>query len=185
MAELTADLILSLDGFAGGVDTAAFFGFSGPELEGWVSDALGRPHVVVMGRVTYEALAQISASATDGISTRMTELPKVVVSNTLQEPLTWPNTRLLRGGPAELQSLKRQSADPLRMIGSLRLLGSLLELGLVDTLRLIICPLLLGGDGREPAYAGYPRTGLDLTGTKVLDSRLVVLEYRPAGGQPG
>lgn len=184
MPDLTADLILSLDGFAGGVDTGPFFGYSGPELEGWVSDALARPHVVVMGRVTYEALAQISASATDTISTRMTELPKVVVSNTLQEPLNWPNTRLLRGGPAELQALKRDSADPLRVIGSLTLVGGLLELGLVDTFRLIICPLLLGADGREPAYAGYLRMGLDLTGTKVLDSRLVVLEYRPAGAQP-
>jgi dihydrofolate reductase len=185
MAELTADLILSLDGFAGGVDSGPFFGYSGPELDGWVSDALARPHVVVMGRVTYEALAQISASATDQISTRMTELPKVVVSNTLQEPLTWPNTRLLRGGPAELQALKRDSAEPLRVIGSLTLLNSLLELRLVDTLRLIIFPLLMGQDGREPAYAGYPRMGLDLISSTVLDSRLALLEYRPAGGQPG
>jgi hypothetical protein len=39
--------------------------------------------------------------------------------------------------------------------------------------------VVLGVVGREPIYAGYPRTGLELIDTKVLDSRLIVLEYRP------
>ena len=40
-------------------------------------------------------------------------------------------------------------------------------------------PLTLGDDGREPAFAGHPRSGLDLVATTVLDSRIVLLEYRP------
>jgi len=95
MAELIADLFVTLDGFAAGVDAGPFFGYSGPELGSWVSDALGQPQLVVMGRVTYQALAAISSPATDEVSTRMTELPKVVVSNTLAEPLAWANTRHL------------------------------------------------------------------------------------------
>ncbi len=185
MAELTADLFVSLDGFAAGVDVGPFFGYSGPELASWVSDALAQPHLVVMGRVTYEALAAISSPATDDVSARMSELPKVVVSNTLQEPLAWANTRLIRGDLGEgIRALKRQSPVPLRSIGSLTLVGAMMRLGLVDRLRITVFPLLLGDAGREPAFAGHQRAGLELVGTRVLDSRLVMLDYRPANG-PG
>ena len=181
MAELTADLFLSLDGFAAGVDVGPFFGYGGPELDGWVRDQLGRPHVVVMGRVTYEALAQISSSATDEVSRRNSDLPKVVFSNTLSEPLTWRNTRLIGGDLADgMRTLKRESPDPLRSIGSLSLVRSLLDLGLVDRLRIAIFPLVLGDAGFEPAFAGYHRSDLQLTGTRVLDSRIVMLDYRPS-----
>jgi dihydrofolate reductase len=180
MAELTADLFLSLDGFAAGVDVGPFFGYGGPELDGWVRDQLGRPHVVVMGRVTYEAMAQISSSATDDVSTRMTDLPKVVFSNTLSEPLAWPNTRLISGDLGDgMRALKRDSPDPLRSIGSLSLVRSLLDLGLVDRLRVALFPLVLGDAGFEPAFAGYHRADLQLTGTRVLDSKVIMLDYRP------
>jgi dihydrofolate reductase len=181
MTELIADLFVSLDGFAAGVDAGPFFGYSGPDLGAWVRDALSQPQLVVMGRVTYEALAEISASATDQISTRMSDLPKVVFSNTLQEPLAWANTRLIRGDlGAGIRALKRQSADPLRCIGSITLVGAMMELGLVDRLRVAVFPLILGDAGREPGFAGHRRSGLDLVSTGVLDSRLVMLEYRPA-----
>jgi dihydrofolate reductase len=156
MAELIADLFVSLDGFAAGGDQA-FFGYPGPELDGWVRDAVGQPQLLIMGRVTYEALAQTSSSATDEAS----------------------NTRLVRGGPEAVRALKQQSADPLRSIGSLSLVRSMVGLGLVDRLRIMTFPLTLGEAGREPALAGYPRAALELVGTRVLDSRLVLLEYRP------
>jgi len=186
MAELIADLFVTLDGFASGVDVGPFFGYSGPGLGSWVSDALDQPQLVVMGRVTYEAMWQISSSATDDVSTRMNGLPKAVVSNTLAEPLAWGNTRLVRGDLSEaIRTLKRQSGDPLRSIGSISLVRSMLSLGLVDRLRIMIFPLTLGDAGREPVYAGYPRAGLELVDTRVLDSRLVLLEYRPANGAGG
>jgi dihydrofolate reductase len=186
MAELIADLFVTLDGFAAGVDVGPFFGYSGPDLESWVRDALSQPQLVVMGRVTYEALAKISSSATDNVSTRMTELPKAVFSSTLREPLAWANTRLIPGDLGEgVRALKRQSGDPLRSIGSLSLVRSMLGLGLVDRLRIMIFPLTLGDAGREPAYVGLPRAGLELVSSKVLDSRLVLLEYRPAYQQIG
>lgn len=181
MAELTADLFLSLDGFAAGVDVGPFFGYGGPELDGWVRGQLGRPHVVVMGRVTYEAMAQISSSAIDEISTRMNETPKAVFSNTLTEPLAWQNTRLIRGDLGDgMRALKRNSPHPLRSIGSLTLVRSLLDLGLVDRLRVALFPLVLGDAGFEPAFAGYHRADLQLTGTRVLDSRIIMLDYHPS-----
>jgi len=61
-----------------------------------------------------------------------------------------------------------------------------MHLGLVDRLRLMVFPLILGSAGREPIYDGYPQAGLELIDTKVLDSRLILLEYRPElRGLPG
>jgi dihydrofolate reductase len=180
MRELTADLFISLDGFASGVDQAAYFGCYGQELGTWVRHHIDRPQLIIMGRVTYAALAQFSASATDELSLRMTALPKLVFSSTLKEPLPWKNTRLLNGAVAdEIRVLKQQRGDPLRSIGSISLVKSMMQLGLVDRLRLMVFPLILGSAGREPIYADYPQVGLELMDTKVLDSRLIILEYRP------
>jgi dihydrofolate reductase len=181
MRELTADLFITLDGFAAGVDVGPYFGYFGRELEGWVRSALDEPQVLVMGRITYEALAGFSASATDEVSVKMGELPKVVFSNTLQEPLVWKNTSLLKDDLAqEGLALKQQPGGPLRSIGSLALVRSMMRLGLVDRLRLMVFPLILGSNGKEPIFDGYSRTGLELIESKVLDSRLILLEYRPA-----
>ncbi len=108
-------------------------------------DHLDQPQLIVMGRVTYEAMAEISSSATDEVSTRMNELPKVVFSNTLQEPLAWGNTRLVRGDVAEqVRALKQQSADPLRSIGSITLVKSLLHLGLMAVALAVVQHFLVG-----------------------------------------
>ena len=96
MRELTADLFTSMDGFASGVQQPPYFGYFGPDLWNWVREHLNQPQVIVMGRVTYEALAQFSVPATDEVSARMEALPKLVFSSTLQEPLAWSNTRVLR-----------------------------------------------------------------------------------------
>ncbi len=181
MRELIADLFVSADGFAAGVNSGPYFGYSGPDLEAWVHTGLDQPHTVVMGRVTYEAMAGISAGATDDVSTRMNELPKIAVSNTLREPLTWSNTRLLTGDLADgIRALKEQPGNPLRSIGSITLVRNMIRLGLVDRLRLMVFPLILGVDGREPFHANYPATGLELLSTQLLDLRIVLLEYRPA-----
>lgn len=182
MTELIADLFISLDGFASGADEAAYFGYFGPDLGNWVRENLEKRQVILMGRVTYEALAQFATSATDDVSARMSALPKVVCSSTLREPLAWKNTRLVKGDMAvEIRALKQQGGDPLRCIGSIRLVKSLMKLGLIDRLRLMIFPVILGETGREPIYTDYPRVPLDLIHTEMLDSRLILLEYSPAG----
>ncbi|SHN46979.1 dihydrofolate reductase family protein [Cryptosporangium aurantiacum] len=180
MAELLADLFVSVDGFAAGEDVGPFFGYHGPDLEAWITTESERAHTLLMGRVTFELMAGMSAAATDPASLRMTALPKVVVSGRLREPLDWANSRVLSGDLAEgIAALKRDSTGPVRTIGSLTLVRSLLTLGLVDQLRLMVFPLTLGTDGREPAYLRYPRAGMRLAGTTVLDDRLVLLTYRP------
>lgn len=181
MRELIADLFISLDGFASGTNEPAYFGYFGNDLANWVREHLDQRQVILMGRVTYEALARFAASATDDVSIRMSTLPKLVCSNTLHEPLAWSNTSLIRGNVADsIAALKQQDGDPLRCIGSIRLVKSLAKLGLIDRLRLMVFPLILGETGKEPIYVDYPRVPLELVGTKVLDSRLILLEYHLA-----
>lgn len=178
MREIISDLFISLDGFASGINQPAFFGYDGPELRTWVRENLNRPQTIVMGRVTYEALAKFSALATDELSLRMTALPKIVFSSQLREPLAWRNTRLLRGALADqIRELREQGDDPLRCIGSIRLVQSLIRLGVLDRLRLMIFPLFLGGLGRESAFAEYPEKKLQLLSSRMLDSRLILVEY--------
>lgn len=181
MSELIADLFISLDGFASGTNEAAFFGYDGPDLSAWVSAELNRRQRILMGRNTYVALAGFSATAGDPASARMRELPKIVYSTTLTGPLTWDNTTVIAGElDEEIRALKRQPGDPIRIFGSIRLVQGLMGLGLVDRLRLMVFPLILGITGKEPIFAPLQRTTLRLAATKELDSRLLLLEYLPA-----
>jgi dihydrofolate reductase len=177
MVELTADLFVSLDGFAGAVNAEAYFGYHGPDLERQIADTMSTPHAILMGRVTYDVLAPMASDDDSG----MNATPKFVLTNTLEEPPVWENTRLIRGElPQAVQTLKQESDLPIRTVGSLTLIKGLLEAGLVDRLQLTVFPLVLGDDGREPFEVGKARGGLELLDTKVLDNRLVVLQYRPA-----
>jgi dihydrofolate reductase len=180
MGELIADLFTTLDGHAFGEGAPAYFGYPGPDLERWIDEHLATPQVLLMGRVTYEAMSAIVRSQPVEGADRMNELPKVVFSRTLGEPLEWNNSRL--AGPdlvEEVRSLKAQSGDPLRTIGSVSVVKALLEAGLVDRLRLVVFPQILGETGREPIFDGLPDVDLELIETNVLDGRLVTLEYAP------
>src|SRR5215208_1186918 len=78
MGELIADLFITLDGYAYGEGAPAYFGYPGPELERWVDEHLAMPQVLLMGRVTYEALSAIAQNHPVEGPDRMRELPKVV-----------------------------------------------------------------------------------------------------------
>jgi len=174
MGQLNVDLFITLDGYASGEGAPGYFGYLGPDLERWIDDYLAGPQVLLMGRVTYEAMSAIAQNEPVEGADRMNELPKVVFSRTLQEPLEWNNSRLAEADLVEeVRSLKAGSGDPLRTIGSLMVLKALLEAGMVDRLRLMVFPQILGDTGREPIFAGLPDVDLELVDTNVLDSRLV------------
>lgn len=130
MRTITADLFVTLDGFALGEKSPAYFGDFGPDLEHWINDELAKPQSLLFGRVTYQMLAGMIQAATDEGSRKMNALPKVVVSNTLQKPLEWHNTKLLKS--TELEALKEQAGESLRTMGSVSLVKSLLKHDLVD-----------------------------------------------------
>ena len=178
---LSVELFSTVDGFASGSESEGYFGMYGPDLEAWINEQLAQPHVMVMGRKTYVEMAQIVATVEDQSFDRMAELPKIVFSSTLEDKdLTWANTTQIRDDAAtRIAELKAQPGDPLRVIGSLTLLHSLMEHGLVDVFRLIVFPQILGATGEVPIHAGLPDLDLELTATRVLDGRLVVLDYVP------
>lgn len=180
MRELTADLFLSLDGCAGAKGYGAYFGYDGPELDAWVRGNFEPGYEILMGRVTYQALAPHSSGENE-VSRLMRAAPKAVVSNTLHEPLAWTNTRLLKGdADTTIAAMKREAGPPIRTIGSLNLVRSLLKHALIDRLRLVVFPLILGEAGLEPFYRDLPTTQLTLLNTTVLDGRLLLLEYGPS-----
>jgi len=184
--ELTADLFVSMDGFGSGINEPPFFGYLGEDLSEWIKENLEKPQMLIMGRVTYAALAQFAIDSTDELNVRMTALPKIVFSRTLHEPLAWKNTRLVRTSmEEEIARLKVQGGDALRCIGSISLVKNMIRFQLVDRLRLMTFPVVLGAAGRESIYAGYEKTSFELIGSRSLDSRIVLVEYRPRKATPG
>ncbi|HEX6684559.1 MAG TPA: dihydrofolate reductase family protein [Candidatus Limnocylindrales bacterium] len=181
MQTLTVDIFVSVDGWARGEDSPGYFGYFGPELQEWITTELAVPQLVVLGRRTYEALAGLPEQARDESWHRMSELEKVVFSSTL-ETTAWPNTRISGEDlVAEVGRLKREGAVPLRTMGSLSVARQLCDAGLVDRLRLMTFPLLVGPTGAEPAFAGVASADLDLVDHRALDGRVLLLEYRPTG----
>ena len=180
MRDLTVDLFITVDGWAKGTASPAYFGYGGPELDAWIDEQARAPHVMLMGSTTYRTLSEIVVGADDPASRLVTELPKVVFSRALEEPLAWANTTLVAQEATEaVAAMKRESGDPLRVIGSLSLGRSLLRAGLVDRYRLVVFPQVLAATGAESPYVGLPDLDLELRGSCVLDGRLVVLDYRP------
>ncbi len=180
MREIIAELFVSLDNYAKGSESPAYFGFDGPGLQNWINAKASRPCVQLMGRRTWEMFAPMVAGASDEASQRMTDLPKVVVSSTLSDLSAWPNSTLLSGDlAADIAELRHDGDDPVRTIGSVSLVQSLLRLDLIDRLRLVVFPVVLGDTGREPLFASLPDLHLDLLSCDVLDDRLLALDYRP------
>ncbi len=178
---LTVDLFVSVDGWAGGEGLPGYFGFFGPELDEWITTELAQPQLVVMGRRTYDALARLPDEARDESWHRMSELDKVVFSTTLRQ-VEWPHTRVCdRDLVSEVRTMKAEGDVPLRTMGSLSLARQLTAAGLVDRLRLMTFPLIAGSAGRDPAYAQMGSAALELAGHRVLDGRVLLVEYRPTG----
>ena len=124
MRELTADMFVSLDGFAAGPGSGQGFtaGFDGPQFTRLVQQVLDQPQEIVLGRVTYQEMAPYWPSATRPVAARMNSHPKLVFSRTLTGPLTWNNARLARRGLAEeITALKREPGPALRSVGSVTL----------------------------------------------------------------
>ncbi|GAA4285875.1 dihydrofolate reductase family protein [Georgenia daeguensis] len=198
MQELLVDFIVSLDGYASAEGWPGWWGLEGPEYLSWLDHQEEGAHTLLMGANTYRLMSAMSMAAgaseadysTDEAAslTGLAAVPKVVFSSTLQEPLSWPNTRLVGGDAVEaVAEMKRDGASPMRTLGSVSLCRSLLAAGLVDRFRLVVFPVITGRTGRERIFDGYPDVALDMTASRTFDGRLQLLEYVPTvlTGPPG
>ncbi len=115
---------------------------------------------------------------------RTTTTPGWLFSCTL-EATDWPGLEIVRDDLVDfVRELKRTDGPELRTLGSLSLVRQLLAAGLVDRLKLVVCPLILPQTGIEPIFQGLSDIGFDLLSSRILDGRVLLLEYRPTGAPP-
>ena len=132
MPQLMVDVITSLDGFSSAEGWPGLWGLGGPEYFAWLAEDAARTSTSLMGATTYRLFAGFVKAGEEDMSA-LTSMDKIVFSSTLQEPLSWANTRLVADDPVEtVRDLKQGNGPSLRTIGSLSLCRSLLVAGLVD-----------------------------------------------------
>ncbi len=184
MPELVSELIVSLDGFARGQRSPAYEGYYGPDFADWIKTNSAVPHAMLIGRRTYEILNSLPAEVRDEGWNRTTTTPGWLFSRTL-ERTNWPGLHVVHDDLVGfVRELKRADGPELRTLGSLSLVRQLLTAGLVDRLKLAVCPLVLPQTGIEHTFEGLPDMGFDLRSSQVLDGRVLLLEYRPTGTPP-
>jgi len=185
-ATYTFDVFSSLDGFgAAGGDWTGYWGKQGPELLDHRLSLYGEEQRMVFGAHTYRAFAQLIASETeeavhDPWVTRMRNTPATVVSSTLEEPLDWPDARVVRGDAVDVVArLKEESEVPLRSHGSLSMNRALMAAGLVDRVQVTLFPVITGRTGLDPIFQGAADFDLELIDHRTLDGHIQELTYRP------
>ena len=117
----------------------------------------------------------------------LTGASKVVFSSTLDAPLAWANTELVRGDAVEAVAAMKRNGTNMSTLGSLTLCRALLGAGLVDRFRVGVFPVITGSTGRERIYDGYPDIALDMVTSRTFDGKIQLLEYVPRvlSGPPG
>ena len=169
-------------GFAHGGWSHPFFD---PDVMGGAfDDALGKADALLFGRRTWQTMAAAwPERAGDPFADRMNAISKYVVSATLRDDeLTWNNTTLIAGDDAvpRIRELRGADGNDLVVMGSPTLVRTLLHEGLVDELRLMIEPVILGGGKTIFPDDGALRT-LDLVSTVTSGTGVQVSTYRPVG----
>lgn len=162
-------------GFKDGGWGAPFAAMQQPEA----AAAFANMGALLFGRVTYDRFSAFWPKQTNNPFTEvLNNLPKYVASTTLQEPLPWQNSTLLRGDVAKaLEKLKAQQEKDFVVFGSGVLIQSLLRSKLVDDFVLLIHPLVLGS-GRQLFPDGGTRATLTLRDSTKTSNGVIVATYQ-------
>ena len=137
---------------------------------------------LLLGRVTYEGFAQAWPEREGEFADKMNRMPKYVASTTLGGDLGWSNSRVIDGDVVEgVRRLKEDDGGPILVAGSQTLVHTLIGAGLVDELRLMVFPVLLGSGKRVFPSDSPDKTALALVDLKTFGSGVVVQTYHPAG----
>jgi dihydrofolate reductase len=197
MRKVIVDEWMTLDGVvqapgAADEDTTGGFAHGGWHLQyfedvsqKWVVENLNRAGGFLFGRRTYEGFAGHWPNASEEeqvLAEPLNTKPKYVASTTLTEPLQWQNSTLLQGDVADaVSTLKQEDGDDLLVLGSTRLVQTLIEHDLVDEFRLMIDPLVVGGGKRIFRDDGALRP-LRLLDSVVTTTGAIIATYAPAEG---
>jgi dihydrofolate reductase len=188
MGRIVVTEFVSLDGVMedpGGAENFEHGGWSfeigrGEEGDKFKLDETLEAEALLLGRVTYQGFAKAWPSMSGEFADRFNSMPKYVVSSTL-EKAEWNNSTLLEGDAVEAVSkLKRELDGDIVVHGSARLAQMLLDHDLVDELRLMVYPVVLGS-GKRLFGATSEKKRLRLVDSRTVGEGVAILVYEPAG----
>lgn len=185
MRKVIAAEFLSLDGVTEAPDQWHFPYFN-DEMGEAIGEGFAASDAMLMGRVNYEEWAAYwpkQDPEENPVAATMNSVQKYVVSTTLEEPLEWSNTTLIRENVVEeIEGLKRAPGKDIVISGSATLVRSLLEYGLLDELKLMIHPILVGS-GKRLFDEEAETKPLELVDSKTFRTGVLYLTYRPSSNQ--
>jgi dihydrofolate reductase len=187
MGKIVVTEFISLDGVIEDPGGAEDFKYGGWSFEHDRGDAGNQFKVdetfnsaaLLLGRVTYEGFAKAWPSREGEFADRFNSMPKYVVSSTLKDP-DWDNTTVIDGDLAEeIPKLRDEVDGDILVAGSAQLVQGLIENGLVDELRLMVFPVVLGS-GKRLFGETSDKQSLKLTDSKFVGDGVAILTYQPA-----
>ncbi|HWX88602.1 MAG TPA: dihydrofolate reductase family protein [Solirubrobacteraceae bacterium] len=186
MGRIVVTEFVSLDGVMedpGGAEDFVHGGWTfkfdrGAEGDKFKLDEAMEAQAQLLGRVTFEGFAAAWPSMEGPFADKFNSMPKYVVSSTLESP-EWNNSTVLKGEVAEEVSKLRESVNgDVLVAGSRQLVHALFEHDLVDELRLMVFPVVLG-QGKRLFGATSDQKRLQLVDSKVAGDGIAILIYRP------
>jgi dihydrofolate reductase len=167
---------LSVDGVM--EEPAWTFPYWNDEIATFKGEESSASDALLLGRVTYQGFAAAWPESKDEGADYFNSVRKYVVSNTLEEPLEWTNSTLIKANIVEeITDLKQQDGKDITVHGSATLVQALMQHDLVDRYRLLVYPVVLG-KGKRLFKEGIPAT-LKLLGSQSFSSGVVALVYEP------
>ena len=189
MRELIVNMFLTLDGVmqapggpeedrSGGFEHGGWsVGYWDEEMQDVMGQSMSKPFDLILGRKTYEIFAAHWPHTDDPGAEPLNKATKHVASKTVSA-FEWQNSTLITGDVADgVRSLKQQQGAELQIYGSANLIQTLLEHALVDEFRLMVFPLVLG-KGKRLFDGGTVPAGLELTGSRVSSTGVIMATYR-------
>jgi dihydrofolate reductase len=192
MGRIVVTEFVSLDGVMedpGGAEDFKYGGWTfeierGEEGDRFKLDEAMDADALLLGRKTYEGFAEAWPSRDGEFADKFNNMSKYVVSSTLKDP-DWNNSTVLDGDLAEEVSKLREQVDgDIVVHGSAQLVQALVEDGLVDELRLMVFPVVLGAGKRLFGETSDKRR-LRLSDSKTVGDGVSILIYEPAGTEVG
>ena len=188
MGRIVVTEFISLDGVVedpGGAESFVHGGWSfefdrGEDGDRFKLDETLSSQALLLGRVTYEGFAAAWPSREGEFADKFNHMPKYVVSSTIDDP-EWENSTVLRGDLAEeVEQVKARHDGDVVVHGSAQLAQGLLERDLVDELRLMVFPVVLGA-GKRLFGETSDKKRLQLVDSKTVGDGVAVLTYRRQG----
>ena len=187
MARIVVTEFVSLDGVMedpGGAEGFKYGGWTfeisrGEEGDKFKLDETLGADALLLGRVTYEGFAAAWPSRTGEFADKFNNMPKYVASTTMDEA-EWNNSTVLQGDAVEaIAKLRQESDGDIVVHGSGRLVRTLLEHDLVDELRLMDFPVVLGS-GKRLFGETSDKKPLRLVDSRTVGDGVAILIYEPA-----